>query len=81
MAFQAKGYYDSYGSGNTQEGDLSHMFESDASSSSFKRPISDMNIASGCPQFVAHTTAFREPYVKDDAMFFKFVVYTGDLII
>ena len=36
---------------------------------SFQRPISDMNIASGCPQFVKLGVLDKGNYVRDDAMY------------
>lgn len=48
-------------------------FRPDPNSSSFKRPTSEMNIASGCPLFMS-LSKFDDPntaYVKDDVMFVK----------
>ena len=54
-------------------------FKPDATSSSFWRPQSDMNIASGCPQF-APLTVLRDPkYVAEDAMYFKVTIDTSDI--
>lgn len=56
-------------------------FRPDPTSSSFKRPSSDMNIASGCPMFVT-LEAFNNPangYVRDDTMFVKAIVDCADL--
>lgn len=56
-------------------------FRPDPQSSSFKRPTSDMNIASGCPLFIRQeilqnsTTGF----VKDDVMFLKIAVDVTNL--
>ncbi|XP_077968199.1 TNF receptor-associated factor 3-like isoform X2 [Styela clava] len=58
---------------------LSDTFRPDPSSSSFKRPTSDMNIASGCPLFVSHTVVDNSTYVKEDTIFLRIVVDTGDL--
>ena len=51
-------------------------FQPDVTSSSFKRPISDMNIASGCPLFMplSYLDMKGREYVKDDCMFVKVVV-------
>lgn len=50
-------------------------FRPDVSSSSFQRPVGDMNIASGCPLFcpVSRMEA-RSSYVRDDAIFIKAIV-------
>lgn len=58
---------------------LSDTFRPDPTSSSFKRPTSDMNIASGCPLFVAHTVLDGSNFVKDDTIFVRVVVDTADL--
>lgn len=50
-------------------------FRPDVTSSSFQRPVSDMNIASGCPLFcpVSKMEA-KNSYVRDDAIFIKAIV-------
>ncbi|XP_062567709.1 TNF receptor-associated factor 2-like [Saccostrea cucullata] len=51
-------------------------FRPDPNSSSFKRPTTEMNIASGCPLFIP-LSKLDDPslaYVKDDTMFIKLVV-------
>ena len=50
-------------------------FRPDPNSSSFKRPVSEMNIASGCPLFVPldHLESNRM-YIKDDTAFVKIIV-------
>ena len=58
---------------------ISDTFRPDPSSPSFKRPQSEMNIASGCPLFVSLATLDGGGYVKDDTMFIKIVVDTTDL--
>ena len=58
---------------------ISDTFRPDPSSSSFKQPRSEMNIASGCPLFVSLATLDGGGYVKDDTMFIKIVVDTADL--
>ena len=58
-------------------------FRPDPSSSSFKQPSSEMNIASGCPLFTPLTTldtAGAKAYIKDDTLFIKCVVDTSDLV-
>ncbi|XP_063066145.1 TNF receptor-associated factor 2 isoform X2 [Engraulis encrasicolus] len=51
-------------------------FRPDTSSTSFQRPISDMNIASGCPLFcpLAKLASAKNSYVKDDTIFIKAIV-------
>ncbi|XP_015449702.1 TNF receptor-associated factor 2 isoform X2 [Pteropus alecto] len=50
-------------------------FRPDVTSSSFQRPVTDMNIASGCPLFcpVSKMEA-KNSYVRDDAIFIKAIV-------
>ncbi|KAJ6633665.1 hypothetical protein lerEdw1_014331 [Lerista edwardsae] len=50
-------------------------FRPDVTSSSFQRPVSDMNIASGCPLFcpIAKMES-RNSYVRDDTLFIKAIV-------
>ncbi|XP_070582254.1 TNF receptor-associated factor 2-like [Ptychodera flava] len=57
-------------------------FRPDPTSSSFKRPTQDMNIASGCPLFMpfSQLDSPRHGYVKDDVAFLKVIVDTSDLI-
>ncbi|XP_039737072.1 TNF receptor-associated factor 5 isoform X2 [Pteropus medius] len=67
-----------------QSGKKNHImetFKADPNSSSFKRPDGEMNIASGCPRFVAHSTLenAKNTYVKDDTMFLKVAVDLTDL--
>ena len=56
-------------------------FRPDPTSSSFKRPTSEMNIASGCPLFMrqAQLDQTSPSYVKDDIAFIRVVVDCGDL--
>lgn len=62
-----------------QEGqvDVTDSFRPDPNSSSFKKPTSDMNIASGCPTFISHSTLRTRGYVRDDTLFIKITVDTG----
>lgn len=47
-------------------------FRTDPNSSSFKRPTSDMNIASGCPLFLPLSRLQgNDGFVKDNVMFIK----------
>ena len=54
--------------------DAVDSFRPDPNSSSFKRPTSDMNIASGCPTFISHTELREGGYIKNDTMFVKVTV-------
>ncbi|XP_077986408.1 TNF receptor-associated factor 2-like isoform X2 [Glandiceps talaboti] len=56
-------------------------FRPDPTSSSFKRPSQDMNVASGCPLFMPFTSldSPRHAYIKDDTAFIKIIVDTSDL--
>ncbi|CAF3321705.1 unnamed protein product, partial [Rotaria sp. Silwood2] len=51
-------------------------FRPDIRSSSFQRPRSEMNIASGIPKFLPLKMIQQEgnPYVRDDTMFIKIMV-------
>jgi hypothetical protein len=51
-------------------------FRPDVRSNSFQRPRSEMNTASGIPEFVPLSIIEREnnPYVRDDTMFIKVMV-------
>ncbi|XP_077986163.1 TNF receptor-associated factor 2-like [Glandiceps talaboti] len=56
-------------------------FRPDPDSSSFKRPTGDMNIASGCPLFMALSVldSSHHAYIKDDTVFLRIIVDTSDL--
>ncbi|XP_059376467.1 TNF receptor-associated factor 3-like [Carassius carassius] len=58
---------------------LGDAFKPDPNSSSFRRPTAEMNIASGCPLFVAQTVLENGTYIKDDTIFIKVTVDTSDL--
>ena len=51
--------------------DIFQSFRPDPSSSSFQRPINEMNVASGCPKFAPLSILDNASYVKDDTMFMK----------
>lgn len=53
---------------------LSDTFRPDPTSTSFKKPSGDMNIASGCPLFVAQSVLERSPYLNDDTIYIKVTV-------
>ena len=59
------------------QGNGDHMidaFNSDPQSSSFQRPKSDMNIASGSPFFMPLDSLPSRQYIKDDVLFIKLIV-------
>uniref|UniRef100_A0A8C1PI18 TNF receptor-associated factor n=1 Tax=Cyprinus carpio TaxID=7962 RepID=A0A8C1PI18_CYPCA len=50
-------------------------FRPDITSSSFQRPVSDMNIASGCPLFCPLSKLEgKNSYIRDDTIFIKAIV-------
>ena len=51
--------------------DIFQSFRPDPSSSSFQRPINEMNVASGCPKFAPLSILENPSYVKDDTIFLK----------
>jgi len=67
-----------------QDGTGKHLHDSfrpDPTSSSFQKPRSNMNVASGCPLFVSQTVVegANSPYKKNDCIFIKVIVDTRDL--
>lgn len=64
-----------------QNGDqhIVDSFRPDPNSSSFQRPRSNMNIASGCPLFVPKSALQRGGYIRDDTVFIKITVDTTGL--
>lgn len=54
--------------------DLSDSFLTDVNSSSFRRPTTEMNVASGCPMFAAQSTVEKPPYLVEDTIFLKVTV-------
>ncbi|XP_071962000.1 TNF receptor-associated factor 3-like [Antedon mediterranea] len=65
-----------------QSPDRRHLvdaFRPNPQSSSFQRPVKEMNIASGCPQFVAlDTLESTDTYRKGNTMYIKIVVDLPD---
>lgn len=59
---------------------VSDTFQPDPASSSFQRPTSDMNVASGCPLFVPLEALETRGYVKDDTMFIRVAVDIKGLV-
>ena len=54
-------------------------FKPSPESSSFQKPRSDMNVASGCPQFAKLSVLEEGNYIKDDVMFLKCIVDTAKI--
>ena len=59
--------------------DIVDTFQPDPMSSSFRKPKSDMNIASGCPRFVSHTELERGGFIVDDTIFIKCMIDTSTI--
>lgn len=61
---------------------LSDTFRPDPSSTSFQKPTTPMNVASGCPLFVPHTVleGAEGLYLRNNTIFIKVVVDTTDLL-
>ena len=59
--------------------DAYDAFRPEPHSSSFRRPTSDMNIASGCPTFISHMELRQGGYIRNDTMFIKITVDTTGL--
>jgi hypothetical protein len=59
-----------------QEGQrhITDSFHPDIHSSSFQRPKSEFNIATGCPQFVSLTALDSGGYIKEDCLFIKVMI-------
>ncbi|XP_033733710.1 TNF receptor-associated factor 3-like [Pecten maximus] len=58
---------------------LSDSFRLDPNSSSFRRPQTEMNIASGCPVFVSHSVLETITYLLEDTLFIKIEVDTNGI--
>ncbi len=58
--------------------DVVDTFQPDPMSSSFRKPKSDMNIASGCPRFISHTE-LKNGFTVDDTVFIKCLVDTATI--
>ena len=59
--------------------DIVDTFQPDPMSSSFRKPKSNMNIASGCPRFVSHTKLERGGFIVDDTVFIKCMIDTSTI--
>ncbi|ELT93162.1 hypothetical protein CAPTEDRAFT_156814 [Capitella teleta] len=53
---------------------IQDVFRTDPTSSSFKRPQNDMNIATGCPRFASHDVLEQKPYMLNDTIYIRVVV-------
>ncbi|XP_065194181.1 TNF receptor-associated factor 3-like [Sycon ciliatum] len=54
--------------------DLVEVFRPDIRSSSFQRPTTEMNIATGCPKLAPKSYLASDRYVRDDTLFIKIEV-------
>ena len=59
--------------------DIIDTFQPDPMSNSFRKPKSDMNIASGCPRFVSHTELDGGGFIVDDTIFIKCNIDTSTM--
>ena len=59
--------------------DVVDTFQPDPMSSSFRKPTSDMNIASGCPRFISHIELEQGEFVVDDTIFYKCMIDTSTI--
>jgi len=64
-----------------QEGNahIAEAFRPDPNSSSFRRPTSEMNIASGVPLFANQQKVMSGPYKKNNCIFVQVIVDTSIL--
>ncbi|XP_065181189.1 TNF receptor-associated factor 5-like [Sycon ciliatum] len=60
---------------------ISEQFDPDRTSSSFQKPRSGMNVASGCPCFVSHQSlnSTDRQYLQNDTLFLRISVDTAGL--
>ena len=58
---------------------LVQTFKPNVQSSSFQRPKTDINVASGCPEFADLSILDNTSYVKDDVMYIKAIVDTSKI--
>jgi hypothetical protein len=57
--------------------DIIVNFMPDPMSTSFRKPKSDMNIASGCPRFVSHEALNSGGFIVEDTVFIECVIHTS----
>ena len=58
---------------------ITDTFRPDPTSSSFRRPVGEMNIASGSPMFAPLSRVESETYLKDDTIFICISIDKTDL--
>ena len=58
---------------------LIQTFKPNPQSCSFQKPKTDMNVASGCPEFADLSILENPSYVKDDVMYIKAIVDTSKI--
>ena len=51
--------------------DVVDSFRADPESSSFKKPVSDMNVATGCPRFAPLDSLYSQGFVVNDTIFLR----------
>lgn len=61
---------------DTLRNNVMDMFHADTSSSSFQRPVSDINVATGCPLFAEQSVVESNTYLKENCIYVKIVVDT-----
>ena len=54
--------------------DVVEIFNPDPKSSSYRKPVKDMNVASGCPRFIEINSFLNGGFVKDDCVFIEIEV-------
>ena len=59
--------------------DIVDTFQPDPMSTVFRKPKSDMNIASGCPRFVSHAELEAGGFIVNDTIFVKCIVDTSTI--
>ena len=59
--------------------DVIDVFQPDPLNSSFQKPKSDMNIASGCPRFVSMNELMQDGFILGDTIFIKVKVDTATM--
>jgi len=66
---------------DTRTQNICDTFEPDTASSSFQKPVSEMNIASGIPCFIEHAKMDSKIYLYDDTIFLKNKVDRSYLVV
>ena len=59
--------------------DVVDIFQPDPLSSSFQKPKTDMNVASGCPRFISLSELMQGGFIVDDTVFIKVKVDTSNM--